>query len=243
MIEGLIERLRGLVPDGSTVPFVTDLPPLPDHVTWYLARSTGVVAWAGLTASVCLGLALSTRALGKRPTPAWLTDLHRGVSASALIVTAVHLAALVADEYVEFGPRELLVPMASTWKPGAVTLGVVGVYLMVLVEASSFARRRISARLWRTLHLLAFPAWVLATAHFMTAGTDAERPWLAGSVIGSMVLVGGLLLVRILVPRGRAAAGRRERRAAEPSVARAGERTADERPADEPMERTTAPVG
>lgn len=238
MIEGLVGRLRDLVPAVPTVPIAADLPPLPEHVTWYLARSTGVVAWAALTASVCLGLALSTRALGKRPTPAWLTDLHRGVSASALVVTAVHLAALVADEYVEFGPRELLVPMASAWEPGAVTLGVVGVYLMVLVEASSFARRRISARLWRALHLLAFPAWMLATAHFVTAGTDAERPWLAGSIIGSMVLVGGLLLVRILVPRGRAAAGRRERRPVGPSVARAHERTAED-----PVERPIAPVG
>ncbi|MEY3020287.1 MAG: hypothetical protein RLZZ272_1271 [Actinomycetota bacterium] len=179
---------------------------LPDHLTWYVARSTGVVAWVALTASVCVGLALSTRALGPNPKPAWLTDLHRGVSASALVVTAVHLVALYFDEYVAFGLTELLLPMASEWKPLAVALGVVSMWLMVLVEATSLARRRISTRVWRAIHLLAFPAWVLATAHFLMAGTDVGRPSMGVLVVLGLVVVGGFVVVRLLVPRGRAAA-------------------------------------
>ena len=179
---------------------------LPQHLTWYVARSTGVVAWVALTASVCIGLALSTRALGPNPKPAWLTDLHRGVSASALVVTGVHLAALYLDEYVAFGLPELLVPMASEWKPVAVALGVVGMWLMLLVEGTSLARRRIPSRAWRAIHLLAFPAWVLATAHFVAAGTDAGRPSMAVLVVLGLVVVGALVVVRLLVPRGRTAA-------------------------------------
>src|SRR5690606_23931387 len=46
------------------------------QLAWYVARSTGIVAWAVLTASVVWGLLLSTRLARGRPTPAWLTDLH-----------------------------------------------------------------------------------------------------------------------------------------------------------------------
>lgn len=185
------------------------------QLSWFLARATGIVAWGGLTLSVVLGLALSTRALGRRPTTAWLNDLHRGVSASAVVFTAGHLASLAWDEYVQFGLREFLVPMASTWRPFAVTLGVVATYLLLVVELSSLARRSLSARLWRMLHLLAFPSWMLATGHFVLAGTDANRLTVAVLVLASLVGVGGFALVRLLVPRSRRSArsGPRQERA------------------------------
>ena len=37
------------------------------HLTWYMARSAGLVAWALLAASMLWGLALSSRVLGRRP--------------------------------------------------------------------------------------------------------------------------------------------------------------------------------
>ena len=170
---------------------------------WFLARSSGIVAWALLVASVALGLVLSTRALGKRPTPAWSLDIHRGVSGMAVLLTAVHLAALVLDSYVEFGVAEILVPMASSWQPLAVTWGVVGLYLLVVIEVTSLLRTRIPARVWRRIHLTSFVLYVLATVHFVTAGTDADGIPSIVAVIGSMVLIAALTLVRILAPRGR----------------------------------------
>jgi predicted ferric reductase len=171
---------------------------------WFLARSSGIVAWALLVASVALGLVLSTRALGKRPTPAWSLDLHRGVSGLAVVLTVVHLAALVLDSYVEFGVAELLVPMASSWRPLAVTWGVVALYLLVAIELSSVLRTRIPVRVWRGIHLTSFVLYVLATLHFVTAGTDVEGVPGAVAIIGSMVLIAALTLVRILAPRGQA---------------------------------------
>ena len=38
-----------------------------NQIWWYQARAAGFVAYALLTGSVVLGLALSTRALGRRP--------------------------------------------------------------------------------------------------------------------------------------------------------------------------------
>ena len=40
-------------------------------------------------------------------------DLH------GTIFVVLHVAALVADSYVDFGLADVLVPLASSWKPGA----------------------------------------------------------------------------------------------------------------------------
>ena len=46
-------------------------------LAWYVARSSGIVAWATVTASILWGLTLSSRLVRKRGVPAWLLDLHR----------------------------------------------------------------------------------------------------------------------------------------------------------------------
>ena len=71
--------------------------------------------------SVDTGLVLSGRLVRRRRLPAWILDLHRYLGTLTLAFLAVHLAALVADGYVDFDLRELFVPMASAWRPGAVT--------------------------------------------------------------------------------------------------------------------------
>ena len=43
-----------------------------EKLWWYIARSTGIVAWALVAAAVIWGLLLSTRLLKGRPAPKWL---------------------------------------------------------------------------------------------------------------------------------------------------------------------------
>ena len=47
------------------------------QVWWFVSRSSGMIAWALLTLSVCWGLFISTKAVAKASSPAWLLDLHR----------------------------------------------------------------------------------------------------------------------------------------------------------------------
>src|SRR5690606_18401442 len=97
---------------------------LPSQLWWWVARATGIVAWAFATAAVAWGLALSGRLVRRRRLPAWILDLHRYLGTLTVAFLAVHVLALVADGYVQFGPKEIFVPMASAWRPGAVTWGV-----------------------------------------------------------------------------------------------------------------------
>ncbi|HZP27309.1 MAG TPA: ferric reductase-like transmembrane domain-containing protein [Acidimicrobiia bacterium] len=164
---------------------------------WYTARSGGIVAWALLTASVLFGLSLSTKVFGKRPRPNWLLDLHRFLGGAAVVFTVVHVVSILLDQFVHFGVADVLVPFASSWKPGAVAWGIVALYLLLAVEITSLLRAHISKGLWRATHYASFPLFVVASIHALTAGTDRNTLLLRYGVIVSAVAVLVLTLIRV----------------------------------------------
>jgi predicted ferric reductase len=168
-----------------------------EQLFWYTARAAGITAWALLSASVLWGLALSTRALGRRPRRPWLLDLHRYLGGLAVVFTGVHIASIVADSYVHFGLTDVLVPLASSWKPVPVALGIVGLYLLLAVELSSLVRDRLPRTVWHTTHLLSIPLFVLTTLHLLLAGSDAGNTLLRWSALIVNAAVVGLIAVRV----------------------------------------------
>ena len=88
------------------------------EIWWYIARATGLVAWALAVGSLLLGLALATRAMGPKPKGPWLLDLHRWLGGLAVVFTAAHVGGLIADSYVSFDLVDALVPFAASWRPG-----------------------------------------------------------------------------------------------------------------------------
>jgi methionine sulfoxide reductase heme-binding subunit len=111
---------------------------------------------------------------------------------------AVHIAAIVLDGYTTFGVADVLVPFHSAWKPLAVTTGVLSMWILVTVQATSLLKRRLPNRLWQLIHRTSIVAYLLATAHFLQAGSDHRNPFAFG-VIALFTLVNMVLLVfRIL---------------------------------------------
>lgn len=147
-----------------------------NHLFWYTARAGGIVAWALLAASVVWGLWLSGRVRPFGVRPAWILDLHRFLGGLATIFVGVHVLSILADSYTSFGLTDVLVPFAATWHPLAVAWGVVGLYLLLAVELTSLARKHLSHAFWRRTHVLALPLYVVATIHYLAAGTDATNP-------------------------------------------------------------------
>jgi predicted ferric reductase len=175
---------------------------------WWTARAGGIVAWALVTASVVWGLALSTRALGPKPRPNWLLDLHRFLGGAAAVFTAIHVGSLMLDSYVGFGPSEVLVPLASTWHPVAVAWGIVAMYLLAAVEITSLLRTRLSRRAWRMTHFLSFPLFVVGTIHMLSAGTDAGSILLRAAALAATIAVATLTAIRVRQSRSPAPAPR-----------------------------------
>lgn len=172
-----------------------------DKLTWYVARSGGLVAWGLLAIGLGLGLLLSSRALaGRRPGPAWLLAVHRGIGGLSVVFTVVHVVAIMLDDFVDFGIVDVLVPWASEWNPGAVAWGIVAMYLLVAVEVTSLAMRRLPRRLWRLIHWTSPACFATATVHGWQAGTDTGRAMFV-AVAGSIVVLSVLLMFRVWCAR------------------------------------------
>ena len=170
---------------------------------WYTARSGGIVAWALLNASVLWGLVLSTKVFGKRPRPNWVLDLHRFLGGAAVVFTAIHIASIVFDSYVNFGFIDILVPFTSSWHPVAVAWGIVALYLLIAVEVTSLMRKRLSKQMWRATHYASFPLFVLATTHALSAGTDRAALLMRAGAVFTTASVVALTAVRVAGTRRR----------------------------------------
>ena len=214
---------------------------------WWISRSTGIIAWAVLTLSVIWGLALTTRLLGKFPKPAWMLDLHKHFASLASILVGVHVVSLMLDGYARFSISDILIPMHTQWKPGPIAWGVVSLYVLIAVQGTSLAKRHLPLKVWRMLHFLSYPLWALATAHFITAGTDAYEPVFAYTVIGTTILISALTLGRLLSPRAArvpsaasSAAAAAAASSAAPASAAASETAGAKKPSAERVPRVKA---
>jgi hypothetical protein len=192
---------------------------LNQSVWWYTARASGLVAWLLVASSVGWGLVVAGRLTRKLPPPAWNLDLHRFLGGLAVVFTAVHVSSLAADRYVHFGWSELLVPLASRWRPWAVGWGVTALYLLVAVELTSLLMRRLPRRLWRSVHASAFVLFVVATLHGIQAGTDAHNRMVRWGGLTAAALALLLGVARLAVPARRSGARPQSGRAAGKSPA------------------------
>ncbi len=168
------------------------------QVWWYVARASGVVAWLMLTASVLWGVLLSTKAFPKHRRKAWLLDLHRGLAALTLALIGLHVTALVADSYTHFGLADVLVPFASAWRPVAVALGVISAWLLVTVQATSLAMKRLPRKVWHAIHLSSYVTFWLTSLHAALAGTDRANPLYIVTASLGVAAVAGATIYRIL---------------------------------------------
>ncbi len=66
-------------------------------------------------------------------------------------------------------------PLTGSWRPGAVAWGIVAMYLLVAVELTSLARARLPKRVWDWSHYIAFPLFLFASIHALTAGHRPGR--------------------------------------------------------------------
>lgn len=168
------------------------------HIFWYIARSSGLIGWVLVTASVIWGLALSGKVRPGGVRPAWILDLHRYLGGLSVVFTGVHVAAIVADSYTDFGLSQVLVPFTSTWRPGAIAWGVVAMYLLAAVQITSLIRKHLPRRVWKLVHLTSLPLFAFSTIHLLTAGSEAANSITRAAVWGSSALVLSMLVYRIV---------------------------------------------
>ena len=165
---------------------------------WFLSRSSGIVTWALLAATTLWGIFLSTRMLKPYDRPAWLRDLHTWLGTLTLLGTGIHIIAIMADSYVQFSVKDILVPMSAQWKPLALAWGIVSMYMLIAVQVSSWAMKKIPRKLWRAIHFLSYGLFATTSIHSLSAGTDRSALLYQGFSIALITLMLGAIASRII---------------------------------------------
>jgi sulfoxide reductase heme-binding subunit YedZ len=163
--------------------------------TWYIARSSGIVAYLLVSASVMLGALMAGRVKLAWPRFA-VEEMHRFLALLAGVFIAVHGLALLLDTVVPISLAQELTPFASPYRPYAVGLGVLAAELAAAVGITNLLRSRLPYKGWRRAHYLTLAVWALATLHGFLAGTDRFDPWFAAIATGTVSSVALVLLTR-----------------------------------------------
>ena len=163
---------------------------------WILGRAAGITSYLLVVALVIMGLLLShpARAAWRRPSAAVRIRAHVSLSVFALVFTVLHVVVLATDKYAGVGWRGALVPMASTYRPLPVTLGVIGLYAGVAAGLTAALAGRVSRRVWWPIHKLAIASLALIWVHGILSGIDTP-------VLLAMYVVTGGVVVAFAVSR------------------------------------------
>ncbi len=177
-------------------------------VTWNVARTGGFTAYILLTLAVAVGLALTMQLQSPSYWPRLInSELHNFLTLLSVVFVGVHILAVWIDPFTRFGWNEVFIPFVSHYRVTWMALGILALYLGIAVGISTWLRPLIGYAWWRRLHVFTLGVYALVTVHGIATGSDTQTWW--GLVIygGSIVLIGGLLCWRLLVPvnnRGRA---------------------------------------
>ena len=165
-------------------------------VAWVFARASGVTSYLLLVALVTTGLILShpwSRGL-QRPSARTRLGLHVSLATFTLVFTALHVVVLATDPWAQVGWRGAVLPMASTYRPVPVTLGVIALWAGLATGLTARLAGSVAARVWWPVHKVSAAALVLVWAHSVLAGTDVIG--LRGFYIATGFAVLGLAVTR-----------------------------------------------
>ena len=175
-----------------------------DLVLWYAARAAALAAFFVLAASLLTGMAIRTALLAPVARNRAVVAVHGFFTWFWVPLIAVHVTTLLLDATSRITPLALLVPFRVNEGTGAQLaggLGTIGFLLLVLIAATSALRRWMRVSIWRWIHRMSYPMFVIFLIHAQLAGTDLSQ--VAISLVAWATL-GGLVALALL----RAAGGR-----------------------------------
>jgi methionine sulfoxide reductase heme-binding subunit len=141
---------------------------------WYIVRASALVGFLLLYISIFFGTVSGLPGIKKYFLRLRSLNLHCWISLQALIFAAAHAIALLFHQYIEFGLADVLIPFHSSFEPVLTGLGTIVFYLIIILVATSYARKYISQKLWRTIHFLNIALYVFVIIHAFYLGTDLK---------------------------------------------------------------------
>ncbi len=168
-----------------------------NHFFWYLSRVSGLTSYILLFLSLCLGVAFKSRnpRLGGGR---WrVLDLHQFLAVVGLALIVLHVFSLLGDKYFNLNLAQLLIPMASPYRPVPIAIGIIAFYASIAAVVAWYTRKSLGNRGWKILHSLAVLVFLLGLIHGVASGTDTSSLWvrLMYAVSGGVTVFAGLLQI------------------------------------------------
>ena len=135
-----------------------------------LCAYLGLAAVGTATLNMLVGLLIALR---YSPLRLWphrhinIFRLHNWTAYIVLLLIVLHPVVLLFRASTHFGWRDVLLPVDSPVQPKLNTVGAAALYGLLIVIVTSFFRLRMARPLWKKLHLLVFPVFVLMFIHSM----------------------------------------------------------------------------
>jgi len=166
-------------------------PFLGESTYWYLARGSGIISLSLFTIAVSLGLLTAGRISTSR-WPRFVTEsLHRNVSLASVVFLIVHIVTILLDDYVSIGLLEAVVPFVGTYSPFYLGMGALAFDVIIMLVVTGVMRTRMSFKVWRLIHWMAYIGWPVAVVHTIGIGTDQAWSLITVGVGVALVLACG----------------------------------------------------
>lgn len=152
---------------------------------WYIIRAAGFVSVALLLALMLSGIGQVTGFVYRfiEPIKAWA--FHKALAFALVVSMLIHVGFLLLDHYVPFNIFQVTIPFLSHYNNGsnilglaigglAVGLGIIAMYGIFLLVASSLGWIDSHKHTWRWLHYSSYIVMVLVFLHALYAGSDLK---------------------------------------------------------------------
>lgn len=165
---------------------------------WFIARITGLTAFAVLSLSVLSGEALRTSVLDFIAKNRAVRKLHDFTTPLWLPLVFAHIIALLFDKTARIAPINVVVPFITDYGALAIGLGTVAFDIVMVVTVTSWLRSRMNNTLWMWIHRTSYIAFVAIFFHAALSGTDFDAPLVSALAWSTAAGLGILGVSRII---------------------------------------------
>lgn len=176
---------------------------------WYIIRVSGLlgVGLMGLLMLSGIGQVTGLTYRFIEPLKAWA--IHKALALGLVAVIAVHVLTLLVDSYMPFSLKQILVPFASSYTnkttilgvslgSWGITLGILAMYGLIIVVASSLGWIDSKKKAWHWLHYLSYFIMGAALVHALGVGTEFKDGSWRLLLLAGVVVVGIGVISRLM---------------------------------------------
>ncbi|MBS4174016.1 ferric reductase-like transmembrane domain-containing protein [Bacillus sp. FJAT-49736] len=167
---------------------------------WNTTRAAGLTSYLLLFISIVTGISQSFKSIHpkKRKT---LNIIHESTGWFGVLFGLVHGLVLMFDQDVTLSLGEILIPFTAKTDAFPIGIGTISLYIMLILILTSDFMKKIGAKLWRAIHFLSFPGYLLGLIHGIWLGPDTKMGLISFFYYSTAIIVCGLVIWKVVHPR------------------------------------------